>query len=234
MKLAIMQPYFFPYLGYFQLIHAVDTFVVYDDAMFIKQGWINRNFLLMDCRPQRFTISLSHVSSFQLICNTKISGGHWRVKFLKSLRQAYSKAPNIAQVYALVESVVIQKYPSIAEVALESLNAVMDYLGLTTVVRTTSRIYDNASLKGQDRILDICKQEQADVYINLPGGRALYDQEVFAGHGMDLRFLQPNEVRYPQFCCEFVPNLSILDVLMFNDRRKVREMLQAYSLDYCP
>ncbi len=231
MKLAIMQPYFFPYLGYFQLIAAVDRFVVYDDVMFIKQGWINRNFLLMGCCAQRFTIPISNVSSYKTIDQTAIANGQWRVKLLKSLRQAYLKAPNFTRIYALVESVVMKQQESISDLALESLTTVMSYLNMDTSLRPTSRIYDNATLKGQDRILDICGQERADIYINLPGGRELYRQEDFASRGMELYFLRPNIVPYPQFRCEFVPNLSILDVLMFNDRKVIQEMLQAYTMD---
>lgn len=229
MKLAIMQPYFFPYLGYFQLIHAVDTFVAYDDVAYIKRGWINRNFLLMGCNSVRITVPLNNVSQFRPICNTQIAPVLWQHNFLKTLHQAYAKAPQFAQVYALAETVVKRDYPTVAELALSSLTEVMDYLSLKTTVRPTSRIYRNNHLSGQARILDICQQEKADTYVNLPGGRALYDREAFAARGVDLRFLQPGDVRYRQFRCEFVPNLSVLDVLMFNERDTVRELLQACS-----
>lgn len=229
MKLAIMQPYFFPYLGYFQLIRAVDIFVAFDDVSYIKRGWINRNFLLMGCAPIRFTVPLANASQFRPICGTLIASTAWQKKFLKTLHQAYAKAPYFSTVYVLAESVVTQHYPSLAELALSSLKAVMAYLGLETLVRPTSRTYGNGHLRGQDRILDICRQEKADVYLNLPGGRALYDPEMFAAANVDLRFLQSSNVSYPQFRCEFVPNLSMLDVLMFNNREAVRRLLKTCS-----
>lgn len=227
MKLAVMQPYFFPYLGYYQLINAVDTFVAYDDVAFIKGGWINRNFLLMGCGASRFTVPLHKASQNRVICSTLIGELPWRQDFLKTLHQAYSKAPQFEPIYALAEAVVRKEYPSVAELALGSLAAVVDFLGVATAIHPTSRTYGNARLKGQERILDICRLEKADIYINLPSGRALYDSDAFASCGVDLRFLQPDEIRYPQFRCEFVPHLSILDVLMFNDREAVQAMLQA-------
>jgi hypothetical protein len=227
MKLAVMQPYFFPYLGYFQLINAVDIFVVYDDVAFIKGGWTNRNFLLMGCSSVRFTVPLHKASQNRSICATRISGQRWQQDFLKTLHQAYAKAPQFEPIYALTERVVQREYPNLAELALESLVAVAGYLGIPTEIRPTSRTYDNALLKGQERILDICRQEKADTYINLPGGRHLYDPTAFLASGVDLRFLQPEEIRYPQFRCEFVPQLSMLDVLMFNERESAQGLLRA-------
>lgn len=229
MKLAVMQPYFFPYLGYFQLIHAVDVFVVYDDVAYIKQGWINRNFLLADCRPQRFTVPLSGASSFRAIHAVQPAAGRWRGKFLESLRHAYARAPQFSEVYSLVEAVVHSGSTSIADLAVESLKAVMSYADLRTSIRPTSRVYDNAQLTGQHRILDICRQEGADTYVNLPGGKSLYDRAAFAAKGVDLLFIEMNDVAYPQFRCDFVPNLSVLDVLMFNERERVQELMQRYS-----
>jgi hypothetical protein len=225
-----MQPYFFPYLGYYQLIAAVDAFVVYDDVMHIKRGWVNRNSILINCRSHRFTIPLSNASSRRLICETEIAGDGWKQGLLESVRRSYSKAPCFADIYPLVESVVTKPQSFISALALDSLVAVMDYLGLEATLRETSRIYGNAGLKGQERILDICRQEKASAYINLPGGRELYSRDAFAGQGLELYFLQPNPVQYPQLRCDFVPNLSILDVLMFNDREAVQGMLRSCSV----
>jgi hypothetical protein len=224
MKLAVMQPYFFPYIGYFQLIHAVDLFVTFDDVAFIKKGWINRNFLLIDCHPRRFTVPLCQVSQNRSICETRPAAMPWQSKLLKTLRNAYGKAPHFEPVYSLAETVIKEECASVAELATRSLIAVMDYLGLSRKMRS-SRTYDNVHLKGQERILDICERENAKTYINLPGGRELYDRDTFLARGLELRFLDPGDVRYSQFRCEFVPNLSILDVLMFNDIAAVRSML---------
>lgn len=230
MKLAIMQPYFFPYLGYFQLIHAIDTFVAYDDVAYIKQGWINRNYILTGRKPARFTVPVAAASSFCRICDTKTVLVNWQKKFLRSIQQAYVTAPMFHKVYTLVESVVMQKPSSIAELALTSITAVMNYICLERTIRPTSRIYTDSGLKGQARILDICQKERADTYINLPGGRKLYEREAFAAQGVTLCFLQPGEVHYQQFGSDFIPNLSILDVLMFNEPEEVCRLLQTYII----
>ena len=226
MKLAVMQPYFFPYLGYFQLLHAVDLFVIYDDVNFIKGGWINRNFILMNGRAQRITVPLAGASSFKTIAATRLVADRlWREKLLKTLRQAYSKAPHFNQVYALAEGVILSRCSSLAELALGSLRAVADYLLLTAEIRPSASYYANQSLKGQTRILDICRRESADAYYNLPGGEVLYDRSAFSAAGVNLRFVFPGEPHYRQFGYPFVPRLSILDVLMFNPPETVHRFL---------
>ena len=231
MKLAVMQPYFFPYLGYFQLIHAVDKLVVYDDVNFIKQGWINRNFILVDCQPLRITVPLSKASSFKTIAETTLSPDPaWRGKLLKTLSHAYAKAPHFEPVFALVNKVVQQHADSVAELALGSIHAVSEYLGLNTKIQSSARHYGNRHLKGEARVLDICRREGASAYHNLPGGQALYDPATFTAAGIDLRFIKPVEPRYRQFACTFVPHLSVLDVLMFNDRESTHSFLANYGI----
>lgn len=224
-----MQPYVFPYLGYFQLIDAADVFVSYDDVAYITRGWINRNYVLMGCKPLRFTVPVQAASQHVRICDTRVSPEPWQRRFLRTLHHAYGKAPHFERVYAMVETVVTQVHETIADLALHSIRAVLDHLGLQKVVRPTSRDYGNAHLKGSERILDICRIETASEYLNLPGGRALYEAERFAALGIDLRFLEMGPVRYAQFACDFVPNLSMLDVLMFNDVGAVREHLRQRS-----
>lgn len=226
MKLAVMQPYFFPYLGYFQLFHAVDLFVIYDDVNYIKGGWINRNFILMNCRSQRITVPLAEASSFKTIAATElVVDGRWRERLLKTLRQAYAKAPYFEPVYALAEGVILSPCTSLAELALRSIRAVANYLLLTTEIRPSARPYANRSLKGEARILDICRRESADAYYNLPGGETLYNRAAFSEAGVKLHFIHPGEPPYRQFRCAFVPRLSILDVLMFNPLRTVQGFL---------
>lgn len=231
MKLAIMQPYFFPYLGYFQLIKAVDKFVIYDDVNFIKQGWINRNYILLNCKPTRITIPLQHASSFQTIFETKLSSTvEWRAKLLKTLYQAYGQAPYFNDVFNRIELVIQQRCTSISDLALASIRMVLEYLELSVDIQPTSIHYQNCHLKGQNRILDICRQEGCKSYLNLSGGRALYDAQAFNNADIDLRFIQCKELQYPQFGCTFIPNLSILDVLMFNEKSQVNGYLDYYEL----
>jgi hypothetical protein len=234
MKLAIMQPYLFPYLGYFQLIAAADKFVIYDDVPFIKQGWVNRNQVLLQGRPHLFSVPLQGASSHVLIRETALSISaypRWKDKFLKTIGLAYSKAPQYQPVRRLLSNVIDAAPRTIGELATRSILAVCDFLGLPTQIERTSTIYANAHLRAQDRVLDICAREGASLYINASGGHELYSQEAFATRGIELRFLRSRLPIYPQFNHPFVPSLSILDVLMFNSPDVARTLLTEYELE---
>jgi hypothetical protein len=233
MKLGIMQPYLFPYLGYFQLLSAVDRFVIYDDVAFIKQGWINRNHILVAGRAHLFSVPLRDVSSFRPIFEIEVDrDGYpaWRRKFLATIDQSYRKAPFFEGVRLLLESVFQTAEGSIAALALRSIREVAQYLGLAATLIETSRSYGNHTLNGQKRVIDICLRERADHYINAIGGRSLYAAEEFAVNGIKLQFIRSRPIAYPQFGDAFVPNLSIIDVLMFNSRDRVRELLAECDL----
>lgn len=233
MKLAVMQPYFFPYIGYFQLIHAVDKFVIYDDVHFIKQGWIHRNRLLVNGAPCFLTLALNGASSFRRINEIEVEGGQgvWRKKALKTLECAYRKAPHFFQVFPLVESVLTAPHTFVSQIAVESIAVTLEYLNIKTAIVESSTCYDNAHLKGQARVIDICRAESASEYINLSGGKALYSRDVFLNHGIRLTFIRSDPIRYPQFDNTFVPQLSIIDVMMFNPKEKVREFLTRFTLE---
>jgi len=229
-----MQPYLFPYVGYFQLIHAVDRFVIYDDVAYIKQGWINRNRILINGEPSFFNVPIKHASSFTLICDTMIDDdrqhARWVEKVLKTFENAYRRAPEFSRVFPIVERVFGLKTTRIAELAAASVKAIASALEIKTGFVDSSKTYNNASLKGEDRVLSICEAERANEYINVPGGRELYSRERFESRGIRLSFIQPRSVQYHQFGGPFVPWLSILDVLMFNSIEKVRQDLDAYDL----
>ncbi len=175
---------------------------------------------------------MQHQSSFTQICETRLaSGTHVRRKLLKTIERAYGKAPQFDHSFDLVRKIWEIKTEYIGELALESILAVVNYLGISTQVITTSRQYGNSDLKGVKRVLDICQRETASEYFNLPGGKLLYEHELFADAGVELRFLQPKLSSYRQFnCSQFVPWLSMIDVMMFNDRDTVREMLYHYEV----
>jgi len=228
-----MQPYLFPYIGYFQLINSVDKFVMYDDVAYIKQGWINRNRILINSKAHFFTVPLRQVSSFSLINETEIDNKkykRWKDKFFKTIELNYKKAPFFDQSYHILKSVFNLDMFSISELAIRSCNIIVNYLSLKTILVETSSIYDNNALKGQDRILDICKIEKAASYNNLPGGKELYSKEKFKQNDIDINFTKSNDIKYNQFNNEFVPWLSIIDVLMFNPKQKIQEYLQEYEL----
>lgn len=228
MKLAIMQPYFFPYLGYFQLIHAVDAFVVYDDVNFINRSWINRNYILSQGEKMRITLELFGASQNKLI--NQISLGSNRKKLLKSLRQSYGRAPLFAEVYPLVERILSSNETNLALFLDFSIRLVCDYLELRPKWFLSSQLQKDDSLRGKDKVLAICKELNAKHYINLPGGKVLYDQASFDTLGIKLSFIEPNLITYNQGNNEFTPYLSIIDILMFNSQQRCQNLLKEYKL----
>lgn len=233
MKLAIMQPYFMPYIGYFQLINLVDKFVFYDDVTFIKQGWINRNRILINDQAKLFSVPLSNASSHTLIKDVLISDvGYekWKRSFLSTIMFNYKKAKNYEIVEALIERILLTPPKTISELAIKSVIEISNYLDLETEFDVSSENYDNTHLSGQDRVLDICQKESAQTYINPIGGIELYSKDTFSEKNIDLKFISANKTIYKQFSSEFIPFLSIIDVLMFNDKKQVLEMLNDFDL----
>jgi len=234
MKLGIMQPYLFPYIGYFQMIAAVNKFVIYDDVAFMKQGWVNRNQILLHGKAHRFSVPLQGASSNLAICDTLISVheySRWKDKFLKTIALAYSKAPQYEPARLLISDVIASNPGSIGELARRSILAVCQKLGLPARIEPSSTIYENSHLHAQDRVLDICAHEKATHYINAIGGRELYESDAFASKGIELRFLRSQLPVYSQFNHEFIPALSILDVMMFNSVDAIRALLAEYDLE---
>ena len=234
MKLAIMQPYLFPYIGYFQLVAAVNKFVIYDDVNFIKGGWINRNNILINKKSNLFTVPLNKASSNTLINETTINlkfYNIWKVKFLRSIEQSYKKSPYFTDVYNLIENVLeINENDLISELAVNSIKNVCDYLQLDTEICETSENYNNKIKSGQERVLDICGIEKASHYINPIGGIELYSKNTFKENGIVLNFIKSKPIIYSQFDNDFSPWLSIIDVLMFNSISEVSTMVNQYEL----
>jgi len=229
-----MQPYLFPYLGYFQLMHASDRFVVADDVAFIKQGWINRNRLLINGEPAYFTVPLKRHPATALIKDVEIADSAsqpWRGTMLKTIANFYRRAPSFDGVYPMVERVVAAPFTKIADMARASLREVCEYLSIRSTIVESSAAYGNAHLKGQDRVIDTCKAEHASDYVNASGGRALYSREAFGASGIRLHFLCSEETTYSQAGGAFVPSLSIIDVLMWNSPDAARDLLTRYRLE---
>lgn len=231
--IAIMQPYIFPYIGYFQMIHAVDKFVFYDDVNFIKKGWINRNKILVNGKEFMFTVPLQKVSQNNLILESYIKKENyieWKDKFLSTLKLNYKKAPYFKDVFLLVETVLNSEAANISQLAIDSVVTVSNYLGLQTEFITASEAYQNKGLVRQERLISICKHENAKHYINALGGKELYDKQDFLKAGVQLNFIKSLPITYKQFNNEFVPWLSIIDVLMFNSKDKILKMFENYEL----
>jgi len=232
MKIAIMQPYIFPYIGYFQMISAVDKFVFYDDVNFIKQGWINRNKILVSGRGYLFTVPLSKANSFTLIKDTLINNKLyeiWKLKFLQTLSQNYKNAPYFSKIYELIAEVLNSKHNSISDLAIDSIQNVSQYLNLKTHFIISSESYSNRNLERQKRLFDICKQEKCSHYINAIGGQELYKKEDFIKEGIQLNFIKSLPLEYKQFKNQFIPYLSIIDVLMFNSQEEINFLLTKHE-----
>jgi hypothetical protein len=231
MKLAIMQPYFFPYIGFWQLIHAADRFVVYDDVNYIKGGWINRNRILINSEPTYITVPLYQSSSYKRICDIALQPSPmWREKLVKMVENTYRRASCFAEVFPVVESVIRHEADNLSDYLVHQLQALSAFMGITTEFVVTSRCYDNNDLSGQKRIIDICKRDGANTYINPQGGQSLYDRATFTRYGLDLKFLMPATIEYKQFGSMHVPWLSIIDVMMFNSKCQLSMLLNKYEL----
>jgi len=228
MKVAIMQPYFFPYIGYFQLINAVDIFVVYDDVNFIKQSWITRNRILLKNEGFRINLMVQGASSSKKI--NQINRIVDKEKWLKTIEQCYKKAPYFSMVYPLFEEISMNGEMKLSKYLLFSLKTIAKYLDLKTTFKLSSEIEKDTSLKGQDKVIDICKEINATNYINAIGGQVLYNKEDFNKNSIELNFIKTNSIRYKQNDNHFIPWLSIIDVLMFNNKDEVKEQLNQYEL----
>lgn len=233
-KVAIMQPYVFPYLGYFQLIQAVDTFVFYDDVNFIKQGWINRNKILVNNDARLFTIPVKNVSSFEEIRNTEVNHQNfklWKKKFLKTIIQNYNRAPYFENTQSIIEKVLNEDLHSISDYAIKSIQITLEYLGLRKNTLISSiHFSETKGIEKAERILKICNMLSASHYINPSGGRDLYNKDFFKEKGVKLSFINNTLPTYRQFENEFVAGLSIIDLLMFNSKEELVSMLSTYEL----
>lgn len=206
----------------------VDEFIVYDDVQFITRGWINRNNLLINGEAKRFTVSLSGASSNKMINEIDVLDDFTNLR--KTLTVSYAKAPYINETLRVFDAVCSFKDKNLAKFIDHSFECIGDYIGISTPRRFSSDIEKDNSLRAQDKIIDIAKRIDATRYINSIGGVELYDNQKFIDNGLELKFLKTKPVTYKQFKDTFVPNLSIIDVMMFNDAATIKEMLQQYEL----
>ncbi|MFH1457016.1 MAG: WbqC family protein [Patescibacteria group bacterium] len=231
MKLAIMQPYFFPYIGYFQLIDLVDQFVIYDDVNFIKKGWINRNNILVDEKNYLITLPLEKVSQNKLINEIKISDDKRKLKkILNIIFHSYKKAPYFEEMYPIITSCIQYEPINLVDYLTNSLKEICKYLNIKTNLILSSDIEKDNQLKGQEKILEICKIRKANHYINPIGGMEIYDREKFNRNEIKINFLKTENILYNQKTKEFIPNLSIIDVIMFNSKEESQNLLTKFSL----
>lgn len=228
MSVAIMQPYIFPYVGYYQLVNAVDNFIFFDDVNYINKGYINRNSILVNQSPYRFTLPIISASQ-----NKRINELCFDVnlkKLLDTLKQNYNKSMYFEEVFWLVEKVLTSTDRNVSEVTSNSIKTVFEYLGIEKKFNKSSVIKSNVEGNAADRLISICKSLGDFEYINSIGGMELYDKDYFLAQGVTLNFIKMRSFEYKQNSKQFVPNLSIIDLLMNNDKETVSEIFGEYDL----
>jgi len=228
MKIAIMQPYLFPYIGYWQLINAVDKFVIFDDVNYIHKGFINRNKILAGGKPHQFTLNLIGASQNKLINKIQIEKNY--SKILKTIEFNYKKSAQFNNFFPLLKSIFDQKETNLAKFIGNSLKKISEYIEIKTDFVFSSEIKKNNEFKNQDKIIDICQKLKTTHYINAINGKKLYDKMLFKKNNIKLNFIQTKSFEYQQFNNDFVPYLSIIDVLMFNDLDNIKSLLNLYEL----
>jgi hypothetical protein len=231
MRLAIMQPYLFPYLGYYQLMDQAEVFVLYDDVQYIRRGWINRNRLWVNGGAYTFTLPVKKVHIDTPIYEIELSDfPAWRSNFLKTLQLAYRKADHFSWTFGLINEIMNENRGLLIDLLCYSIEIFKEAFGITSFILTSSRMFQNEHLSGIDRILDICHKLHAHEYLNLPGGRALYDPDVFDSHGIELEYISPGTSLPSGPNLDRKANLSIIDLMMWHGRSGVRRMLRRRSI----
>lgn len=230
MKIGIMQPYFLPYIGYFQLLNAVDKYVIYDNIQYTKKGWINRNRILQNGKDVMITIPLEKDSDYMDVKDRKISGGFDKKKLINQIKESYRKAPCFNTVMPVIEDIINYEENNLFLYIHNSLIEICNYVDIKTEIIVSSTLKIDHSLKGQDKVIAICKELGATEYYNAIGGQELYNVEDFKKENINLHFVSSDLIKYPQFKNEFVPWLSILDILMFNSKDEINIILQSYKL----
>jgi len=231
MKVAIMQPYFMPYIGYFQLIGSVDLLILYDNIKYTKKGWINRNRMLQNGKDVLFSLPLKSDSDYLDVRDRELAGDFDREKLLNQINGAYRRAPFFETTRQLIEQVVQHEEHNLFNFIHHSITRTCEHLGIRSEIRVSSDMPINHELKNQDKVLALCEAVGANTYINAIGGVNLYDNSVFRGRGIELKFIKSKPLEYLQFDSEFVPWLSIIDVMMFNAPDTINQcFISSYEL----
>lgn len=230
--LGIMQPYFLPYIGYWQLLNAVDLFVIYDNIKYVKRSWINRNKMLLNGRESLFSLPLKKDSDYLDIKERELSPSFEaeRLKIIRKIEESYRNSPYFSDAFPVIVECLSYPDKNLFLFIYNSILQIKAYLGINTEIIVSSTIDIDHSLKSQNRVLAICKKLAAMRYINPIGGKDLYNKKEFAEHGIELLFIQSKPIEYKQYDNTFVPWLSIMDVMMFNSVDEIQKLLTAYEL----
>ena len=230
MKVGIMQPYFFPYIGYWQLINMVDVFVIYDMGKYRPCGWINRNRIKINGESAYITIPV-HRSTDVLIKEEKIVEDFFsRRKIIRTLEVNYRKAPFFNPCMEAISDSILFETESLSHYLYHNMVSVNQYLRIETPMVKSSELPILYREGAVNRILDICNYYSADYYVNPIGGQSLYNKEDFLKEAIQIDFLKPKDIFYQQGKGQFISNLSIIEVMMYNSRDDIKQMLGEYVL----
>ncbi|MDF3130395.1 WbqC family protein [Kiritimatiellaeota bacterium B1221] len=232
-KFAVMQPYFFPYIGYFQLIQAVDKFVIYDNIEFTKKGWMNRNRILVNGIPQYFTVNVEKGSDYAMVNERNVSNVFVKEhkKILAKIEGNYRKSSYFDETFPVIKECVVCKEINLFEYINYSIRKIVEHLEIKTELIISSTLSIDHSLKNKHKLWAISKSLNIKKYINPLGGKDLYEKNEFLEHGVDLMFHQAKLSEYPQIgSVSFIPALSIIDVLMNLGKEGTKAYLEDYHL----
>lgn len=232
MKISIMQPYLFPYIGYFQLINVSDKFILYDDVQYIKRGWVNKNRILINQKESNIILPLKKGEQSLYIKNRFFVDDidKHKTKLLKKIELAYKKSPNFQECFYLLQEILQYSEKNLSKFITNSIKIYCNYLDIKTSIVNSCDLNYNRELTGQKKIIEINKTLNSTHYINAIGGKELYDKDIFNENNIKLSFIHTKEIIYKQFNNEFIPNLSIIDVMMFNSKETIKGYLSEFEL----
>ncbi len=234
MKLGIMQPYFFPYIGYFSLIKNTDRFVFFDTPQYVTRSWMNRNRILnANGEVAYITVPLHKAPQDTAIKDMRIDNSQAWPSSMTARFVHYKKyAPYYRQVTEFFREALLQPFSSLAELNIETTKVVCRRLGIETQFDTFSEMdLKIGPVAAPDEwALNITKELGYGTYVNPPGGKSFFDGEKYRASGIELQFLQAELRPYEQCIGRFEPGLSILDVMMFNSVEAIRDMLGEFQL----
>ncbi len=233
MKIGIMQAYFLPYIGYWQLMNTVDAYVLYDNIKFTKKGWIHRNRLLINNKDEMVSLPLKKDSDYLDINQRQLSDNRDEQinKYLRKIAQSYRKAPQFEEVYPLIQKIFSYSEINLFNFVFNSILLIKDYLNIETpIIKSSDLILNHKDFKGEVKVLEIVKELKGTIYLNAFGGKELYSKDSFSNEQIKLEFLQSTNTSYKQFKNDFTPWLSIIDVMMFLDKNHVLDELNKFKL----
>jgi hypothetical protein len=238
MKLGLMQPYFFPYLGYFDLINRTDKWIVFDTAQYIQRGWMNRNRILHPQKSWQYIVVplRKHALDTPIDRIETLPPAEWRPRILGQLMHYKRHAPFFRTTLELVEECLATEEVSLARLNVRVLGCVCARLEIPWNHDCLSQLQlplDQVSEPG-DWALEIATKLRASEYLNPPGGAGLYDSERFAARGIKLTIQPPFEFNYPTPGFQFEPGLSVIDALMWNSPAAIKAHLDRNAVGAVP